>query len=164
MTNKYRYWRPCCCAPPQQSEGPKMGPQLPGIVNSGISAMTKPRRDTPRLLGTLKSLVRSLARTLTEKNCVVRIKIDPDGMMCTACFTAQPSETAGSDAAENTNPSACSTQSQHSRTNRDWCALHSGRHSWRSLQLPRPRQQPMQQQQQPDRRTREPHHPARRSR
>ena len=63
-----------------------------------------------------------------------------------AQITASPS--AGSEAAENTNPSACSTQPQHSYSNRDWCAFHSGRHSWRSSQLPRPRQQPTQQQEQ----------------
>ena len=98
----------------------------------------------------------TLARTLTERNCVVWIKIDPDG----TAWLSLGSETVGRQAAKNTNPSACPAQPQHGRSNRDWCAFHCGRHSWRSSQLPRPRQQPVQQQQ---RRTREPHHYARRS-
>ena len=78
-----------------------MGPQLPGIVNSGISAMTKPRRDTPRLLGTIHGPSRSPSRGWCASAHPHRKelcchdedrKIDPasDG---TACLTAQPSET-----------------------------------------------------------------------
>ena len=61
-------------------------------------------------------LRRTLACDLKESE--VRIKVDPDGTTWLFLGT----ETTGSDAAENINPSACRPQ-QRSRSNRDWCAF-----------------------------------------